>query len=180
MSYAFRNNATGAYPVTPDQIRFAHRANVSFGPTIDEDVAESLGYAKVEIDTLPVFDPATHVAEAVLPQFIDGVWRQAWVVRALSVEELAARDAQALAAAKAARTALVAAIKVTTAAGNTFDGDEDSQNRMARAIAGMTDTDELPWILANNTPIMATQAELREALRLSGLAMAAIWMAPYQ
>lgn len=81
---------------------------------------------------------------------------------------------------KAARAELVAAIAVTTVAGNTFDGDEDSQNRMARAIAGMDDTDETMWVLANNALIMVGKVELREALRLAGIAMTTIWMAPYQ
>lgn len=81
---------------------------------------------------------------------------------------------------KAARAELVAAIVVTTVAGNTFDGDEDSQNRMARAIAGMDDTDETMWVLANNALIMVGKVELREALRLAGIAMTTIWMAPYQ
>lgn len=81
---------------------------------------------------------------------------------------------------KAARAELVAAIAVTTVAGNTFDGDEDSQNRMARAIAGMDDTDETMWVLANNALIMVGSVELREALRLAGIAMTTIWMAPYQ
>ena len=38
---------------------------------------------------------------------------------------------------KRARTEAVSRIKVTTAAGNTFDGDEESQTRMSRAVVGM-------------------------------------------
>lgn len=49
--------------------------------------------------------------------------------------------------AKAARASAVAAITVTTEAGNTFDGDETAQRRMTSAITAMTDTDMLPWVL---------------------------------
>ena len=79
---------------------------------------------------------------------------------------------------KAARTAAVEAITVTTAAGNTFDGDETSQTRMARAIIALqaTNTPSVNWVLANNTAIQATAAELVEALALSGAAQAAVWV----
>lgn len=82
--------------------------------------------------------------------------------------------------AKAARAALVAAIKVTTAAGNEFDGDEISQGRMVRAIIALqaTGTPSVTWVLANNQPIEATAAELSEALALAGAAQAAIWVIP--
>lgn len=78
------------------------------------------------------------------------------------------------------RTNLVKSIVVTTSAGHAFDGDEDSQNRMARAIAGMDDTDTMLWVLSDNALITVNKTELREALRLSGMAMTTIWMAPYQ
>lgn len=78
---------------------------------------------------------------------------------------------------KSARSAAVEAIKVTTLAGNTFDGDEVSQGRMARAVSSMEDADTALWVLADNTVIQATKAELREALRLAGSAQAAIWVA---
>lgn len=77
---------------------------------------------------------------------------------------------------KSERSATVEAIKVTTLAGNTFDGDEVSQGRMARAVSSMEDVDTVLWVLADNTVIQATKAELREALRLAGSAQAAIWV----
>lgn len=81
--------------------------------------------------------------------------------------------------AKQARAAAIEKITVTTAAGNTFDGDERSQDRMARAVAVMDDADELQWVLADNSIVTTTRAELREALRLAGLATAAEWVKPY-
>lgn len=80
---------------------------------------------------------------------------------------------------KASRAAMVEAIDVTTAAGNTFDGDEVSQGRMARAILalGTTPGGATNWVLADNTVIAATAAELTEALALAGAAQAALWVA---
>lgn len=87
-------------------------------------------------------------------------------------------DAQARQAAKAARAEAVEAIQVTTAAGNTFDGDEISQGRMARAIIALqaTGTPSVVWVLADNTVIDATVAELVEALALAGAEQAAMWV----
>lgn len=122
------------------------------------------------------------------PDFIGGLWRfvdGAWDIAdqeryaAILADRDAAEQAAALAEAKAARAAAVAAIRVTTSAGNTFGGDEDSQNRMARALAAMIDSDTLPWVLADNTVATVTRTELQEALRQAGAAMAEIWVSPY-
>jgi len=85
-------------------------------------------------------------------------------------------DAQANAEWKASRAELVEAIKVTTLAGNEFDGDETSQTRMSRAISVMTDTETTMWVLANDEAIMASKAELTEALKLAGEAQTAVWV----
>jgi len=83
-------------------------------------------------------------------------------------------------AAKAAREKAVSEIKVTTAAGNTFDGDETSQGRMSRAIIALSTglAPSVNWVLADNSVIQATAAELTEALVLAGQAQAAIWVIP--
>jgi hypothetical protein len=90
----------------------------------------------------------------------------------------AAALAQARIIAKAQREVQVAAIKVTTAAGNQFDGDETSQGRMARAIIALSTglAPSVTWVLADNSVIQATPAELTEALVLAGQAQAAIWV----
>ena len=81
-------------------------------------------------------------------------------------------------AAKAARAAAVDNIKVTTAAGHTFDGDETSQTRMSRAILVLSTgaAPSVPWVLADNTVIQADIAELTEALALSGAEQARLWV----
>ncbi|MEW5833053.1 MAG: hypothetical protein AB1763_09480 [Campylobacterota bacterium] len=103
------------------------------------------------------------------------LWNEASWVWVEDAELKAAFDRNVF---KSARQALVDAIKVTTASGNTFDGDETSQTRMSRAILGMTDTDTIPWILADNSVIEATRAELTEAMRLAGMEQARIWVMP--
>lgn len=87
--------------------------------------------------------------------------------------------AVALAKAKQERAQALNEIIVTTTAGKSFDGNEDAQNRMARTITGMEDTDEILWVLADNTPAMVSKAELKEALRLAGQAQTAMWVKPY-
>ena len=81
--------------------------------------------------------------------------------------------------AKAARAEAVSKIKVTTAAGNVFDGSEAAQSRMARAIAVMADGDTRSWVLADNVPTSVSKAELAEALKLANEAQDALWLEPY-
>ena len=81
---------------------------------------------------------------------------------------------------KASRATAVANIKVTTQAGNTFDGDETSQSRMARAVIALNASPagtKVNWVLADNSVIQATPEELTEALALAGAAQAALWVA---
>lgn len=83
--------------------------------------------------------------------------------------------------AKAKRAAAVAAIKVTVD-GMEFDGDEESQSRMARAItaAEAAKQDTTVWVLANNVPTTVTKAQLSQALALSMQEMAKLWTVPYE
>ena len=98
----------------------------------------------------------------------------------LPVSELS-WDADELAAAqreqfKTSRGEAVSAIKVTTAAGNTFDGDERSQERMVRSITALADGETVTWVLADNSVIEASRDELREALRLASAAQTELWV----
>lgn len=113
---------------------------------------------------------------------VGDVWQYKWRIDALTAEQIEANVAAALTAAreasKAQRAGAVDAIKVTTAAGNTFDGDEVSQGRMARAIIALSTglAPSVAWVLADNSVIAATPAELTEALVLAGQAQAALWV----
>lgn len=62
--------------------------------------------------------------------------------------------------------------------GNTFDGDETSQDRMVRAIqvAAVSGQTETQWKLADNTIVTLTLDELKEALALAGQKMSRIWL----
>ena len=183
--------------LTDSEFRAAH-SNTSFGPVIDY---ASFGYAVVYPTPQPVHDPVIQTVRRLPAVLTDkGHYEQSWEViprfndytdedgvlhtRAEQEAEAIAKDAeekaaQELAAAKAARQLEVDAITVTTAAGNTFDGDERSQDRMATTLAAMDEGDTGPWVLADNTVITVTRSELREALRLARSAMAAIWIKPY-
>lgn len=78
--------------------------------------------------------------------------------------------------AKEARRQAVAAITVTTVSGKTFDGDEESQDRMARAVVASSPGETTQWKLADDSVVVVTHEELKEALRLAGEAQTAVWM----
>ena len=89
-------------------------------------------------------------------------------------------ETQRVQAAKTLRQAEVNAIVITTASGKDFDGDEQSQDRMSRAINAMNTLETTLWVLSDNTPTMVSREELQEALRLAGAAQTAIWVKPYE
>lgn len=91
-------------------------------------------------------------------------------------------EKQAEIALREAKTARQAEVDVITVEvnGKLFDGNEEAQTRMSRAVVAMSDTDETLWVLADNTPAIVTRAELQTALRLAGEAQTAIWVRPYQ
>lgn len=72
----------------------------------------------------------------------------------------------------------VARIIVKTSTGKRFDGDEKSQDRMARtiSIAAITGETSTLWKLADNTIVTVTLDELKEALALAGQEMSRIWL----
>ena len=127
----------------------------------------------------PDYNPATHTVREVAP--VDGV--QCWEVCALSPEQVEdnqrAADAAAHEQKKATRTEAVARIRVTTASGKVFDGDETSQTRMARAVVALQAAGqaETVWVLADNAPATVTLDELAEALALAGAEQTRLWVA---
>ena len=143
------------------------------------------GYTVLFATPQPTHDPITQMVREATSVLTDkGHWEQLWEVVALDAETVTAnqlakaeRDRESF---KAARATAVDNIKVTTAAGNTFDGDETSQTRMSRAILVLSTgaAASVPWVLANNTVIQATAAELTEALALAGAEQAQLWELP--
>lgn len=60
--------------------------------------------------------------------------------------------------------------------GMLFDGDEKSQERMARIILSVQDPDFLfPWKLANNTKAMINVGQLQQALAMAGSRQIELW-----
>lgn len=160
----------------------AARQDISFPAVIDDEALAGTPVARVLPADPPAFDAATHGARELAPVHDGAVWHQAWEVYQLSADEVAAAAAAHLAAAKAARQVAVDSIKVTTQAGHTFDGDEVSQGRMARAIlaldaAGQAST---TWVLSNNTPTSVTRDDLQQALVLAGQEQTRLWLLPWE
>ena len=90
-------------------------------------------------------------------------------------EEIAA---ELLNKAKIERAEFVSKI-VVTVDGMPFDGDETSQDRMARSCVALNDGETVQWVLADNSIAQVTKQQLRMALRLAGEAQTAIWADPY-
>lgn len=151
--------------------------DVSFPATITEEIASEYGFAVVVYPDRPESTNLQKVVDSGT-EVINGVYQAKWLVVDLVGEELAQAEEHVREAAKAHRQKQVESIKVTTASGKTFDGDETSQNRMSRAIQALqiTSTPSVNWILADNTVIAATVAELSEALALAGAEQARLWV----
>lgn len=98
-------------------------------------------------------------------------------------EELAE---QALAQAKSERAEAVSKITVEVD-GLIFDGDEDSQTRMARTITasqalGLPEDSTISWAMADtnaNKVEQVTIAQLSKALYLAGCKQSELWCKPY-
>ncbi|MFM1691807.1 DUF4376 domain-containing protein [Aeromonas salmonicida] len=98
-----------------------------------------------------------------------------WSKMKLPADLAAEQDQADYEAWKAGRMERVSVI-VVEVDGLRFDGDEDSQNRMARAVAGadlMTETIE--WTLADNTVVVVSVQTIKTACRLAGEEQTRIW-----
>lgn len=102
-----------------------------------------------------------------------------WSQQITAAENQAAADQRTRDQMRREREQQTDAILVTTSQGNVFQGDEISQTRMSHMLAAYAE--EMPdatvnWIMADNSVVNITLAELDEALRLSVDAQNAIWM----
>lgn len=94
----------------------------------------------------------------------------------LTAEKDEADATQARNSYKARRAELVNSIKITTASGNQFDGDEVAQGRMSRSILGLPDdVTTIKWVLATGVAVPVNKPELKEALTLAGSEQARLW-----
>ena len=80
---------------------------------------------------------------------------------------------------KAERQAAVDVLKVTVSTGKVFDGNDEAQMNMLLAlqVASIANLTETLWTLADNTRVMVTLAEMKEAIVLAGLAKSDLWSA---
>ena len=113
--------------------------------------------------------------EAEVEESEKGGWYRKGSAPKFSDEEVAMKQ---LLTAKAEREEFVSKI-VVEVDGMMFDGDEVSQDRMARSIIALNLGEKVQWVLADNTIKLVTRAQLREALRKAGTAQTAIWSDPY-
>lgn len=59
--------------------------------------------------------------------------------------------------------------------GNTYQGDETSQNRMTRAILSMTDTEVIPWVTKDNKIVNLSKVDLSAILKQAGIIQTSLW-----
>lgn len=88
------------------------------------------------------------------------------------------KAAQELAQAKAERSEAVSKI-IVEVDGMKFDGDEESQQRIARSIIALEDSETMPWVLYDNTIAKVTKEQLKQVLRLAGQKQTELWTVPY-
>lgn len=174
----YRNRSSGKI-VSDAELRDAF-PNVSLPAVLDPITLDARGFDAVLAFPAPMVG-VTQVAVRNGAQMDEkGNWIYAWRLEELPAAVVAANAAAAEQAArdraKQQRADAVAAIKVDVD-GMTFDGDETSQGRIARAILAMeaAGTTSTPWTLSNNTTVAVTSTQLRQVLVKAGLAQTALW-----
>ena len=90
-------------------------------------------------------------------------------------EELDAQLVNARAVAKVNRAAAINSIKVTTKAGNTFDGNERSIAALTQQVVALAPSEVTSWVLADNSTLSTTREELLEALALAVTERTNLW-----
>lgn len=168
-----------------DSARYAMEAGVDPEAETSEGGTESAGEGKASL-VRDGFDSGHWSLEQVKAACIQYLWITPEQYTEITGETLTDEETAAytLAAAKEERTETVAKI-VVTVDGMMFDGDETSQNRMARtivaAIALGADlaTETRLWVLADNVVAYPTIKQLAQALKLAGDGQTEVWTAPY-
>ena len=102
----------------------------SFPEKLSNELLAGYGIYPLRAVGAPGVQVGYQKAVEVEPVLVDGAWTQVWKVVQCTPDEVAAWQ-------KEHRTEAVARIRVTTASGKVFDGDEISQTRMARAVIAL-------------------------------------------
>lgn len=154
--------------------------NVALPAVLDRPTLEKCGYDAILSAPAPSVTIAQEAVRNGVVMDAKGNWVHAWRVDELPADVVAQRvvvaEAAAREAAKVQRAAAVARIAVKVD-GMTFDGDEESQGRMSRAILVGDDSaiDTVMWVLANNTTAAVPLQTLKKALALAVAAQGALW-----
>jgi len=99
-----------------------------------------------------------------------------WAENDIKAQEQAVLDAETKA--KQSKLAAIDTLKVTTAAGNEFDANTASRAAVEAAITYLeiNTATEYEWKLADNTKVMISLAEFKEAFSLMCEKQSAIWL----
>ena len=89
------------------------------------------------------------------------------------------KDAQALEQAKVERADAVGKITVEVD-GMIFDGNEVSQQRIARCVMVLNDGESISWVLADNSVAPVTKEQLKKVLSLAVIKQSELWVVPYK
>lgn len=125
------------------------------------------------------FPPAGYVKmEGDRPSLAHKAQGGVWVLNEAKAAELKMSDA------KTDRAGEVSRITVDVD-GMTFDGDETSQNRMARKVlsaqmSGIQMSEKTDWVLADNTVASVSYEQLAKACALAGQKQSELWVKPYE
>ena len=138
---------------------------------------------EVGLGTNTKFYDSIGMTEMEVEQGYDGQWYLQGYAPEKPIEEV---QAEALAQAKQERAEAVKTITVEVE-GLIFDGDEDSQTRMARTITasqalGLPEDSTISWAMADtnaNKVEQVTIAQLSKALYLAGCKQSELWCKPY-
>jgi hypothetical protein len=103
MQALIQNNNVAKYPYSVSELK-QDNPQVSFPDSPTVELLESWGVYEVLTTQLPPFDPATQRIEEGSPTLLGAVWTQAWIVIALTDEEIAKQQADHVAQVDAQRS----------------------------------------------------------------------------
>lgn len=146
------------------------------------EVSEGGGYfdpARVLWDER-VDGPLPEITLGAMVRVVDALQVDPGLAASTVAANQAAAAVQAREAAKQARTAAVEAITVTTTTGKVFDGNPQAlQNLTSAYVVGTANNiAATQWTLADNSRVLVTLAEIKEAMTLSGLEISLLWALP--
>lgn len=93
MHALIKDGVVEKYPYTFGKLR-KDNPNTSFPPVPPNELLAEWNVYPVARVEAPKVDPLTHDVKEATPEFVDGQWRQVWVVTPATPEEVASRKAE--------------------------------------------------------------------------------------